>query len=667
MEPGPGSGPDGPARVIALGDRTVRIGRGAGNDVVVDDLLVSVRHAELRPGGPGRGGGSAGYEIVDLQSDGGTYLNGTPVHRAAVRDGDVIGIGHAMFVVAGAALDEFDDTGDVWLEVEGLVVTAADDGHRLLDDVSFPVPERCLVGVIGPSGAGKSTLLSALTGQLAAAEGRVLYDGRDLHREYAELRHRIGVVPQQDILHVHLRMRRALRFAARLRFPRDTTAAERDARVDEVIGALGIAGREEQRILTLSGGQRKRVSVALELLTKPSLLLLDEPTSGLDPGMDRAMMTLLADLAHEGRTVIVVTHSVLNLSACDRLLVLAPGGRVAYYGPPEETLRFLGFDSWPEAFDAFAQDTDRDWPAQYRGSAMHRHYVTAGRGRGPGAAPAPPARRLTLRRWAGQVRTLTARYTAAIASDRMFLAIMVVLPVVLGAMARALAGGALDHEHTVNTVLILCVGAVLTGTANSVRELVKERPIYRRERAVGLPRSAYLTSKVLVLGVISVVQALVLTAVALAGVTVDPQGYGGVWGQVHLELLIVSAALAFTAMMGGLVVSALVGREEVTMPLLVLIAIVQVIFCGALLPLDAIPGLNVVSWFVPARWALGAMAGTLHLQQTMSGRFAGDPLFASGLGSWLMDLGVLAGLSVVAGGAVYWLLRRQEPAVMRRR
>src|SRR5699024_1982393 len=404
-----------------------------------------------------------------------------------------------------------------------------------------------------------------------------------------------------DILHVHLRLRRALRFAARLRFPRDTTGTERDGRVDEVLDALGISGREHQRIITLSGGQRKRVSVALELLTKPSLLLLDEPTSGLDPGMDRAMMRLLAELAHEGRTVICVTHSVLNLTTCDRLLVLAPGGTVAYYGPPQDTLEFLGFDSWAEAFDAFAYDDNRDWSAQFRGSQLHRDYVADGAGDAGSRSATAGVPRLTLRRWFGQVGTLVARYLAAIASDRMFLAIMVVLPAVLGAMARALAGGALDQHHTTNTVLILCVGAVLTGTANSVRELVKERPIYRRERAVGLPRSAYLTSKVLVLGVISVLQALVLTGVAIAGVDVDPEGYGGVWGQVHLELLIVSAALAFTAMMGGLVVSALVGREEVTMPLLVLIAIIQVIFCGALLPLHSIPGLAELSWFVPAR------------------------------------------------------------------
>src|SRR5699024_10976139 len=213
MGTGSGDGPPDPERIIVLGEDRVRIGRGGGNDVVVDDLTVSHRHAELRLR---RGAGDPGpvYEVVDLHSDGGTFLNGRPVERAVVRDGDVIGVGYAMFVLDGSALEEFDETDGVWLEVEDLVVTAADDGHRLLDSVSFPVPERCLVGVIGPSGAGKSTLLHALTGQREADSGRVLYDGRNLHREYAELRQRIGVVPQQDILHVHLPLRRALRFAA---------------------------------------------------------------------------------------------------------------------------------------------------------------------------------------------------------------------------------------------------------------------------------------------------------------------------------------------------------------------------------------------------------------------------------------------------------------------
>lgn len=220
--------------------------------------------------------------------------------------------------------------------MQGLTVVVDRGRKTLLDQVSFPVGAKCLLAVVGPSGAGKSTLLGALTGLRPADRGTVLYDGRDLYRDYAELRSRIGLVPQDDILHSQLTVRRALTYAAELRFPQDTAKAERQARVDEVIGELGLEQRADLPIHSLSGGQRKRVSVALELLTKPSLLFLDEPTSGLDPGMDRSVMNMLRDLADDGRTVIVVTHSVLNLEGCDRLLVLAPGGRIAYFGAPGE-------------------------------------------------------------------------------------------------------------------------------------------------------------------------------------------------------------------------------------------------------------------------------------------------------------------------------------------
>ncbi|MFE1500477.1 ATP-binding cassette domain-containing protein, partial [Streptomyces albidoflavus] len=407
--------------------------------------------------------------------------------------------------------------------------------------------------------------------------GTVLYDGRDLYRDYAELRQRIGLVPQDDILHLQLTVRRALGYAAELRFPEDTVPAERRARVDEVIRELGLVERAKQPIHSLSGGQRKRVSVALELLTKPSLLFLDEPTSGLDPGMDRSVMHMLRGLADDGRTVVVVTHSVLSLDVCDRLLVLAPGGRVAYYGPPGDALGFFGFAQWPEAFEAFENDRDRDWAGQYRSSRFHRRYIedstarpdvpvpVAGDGirKGGGAPPSEPAPPPKAQSWGSQLRTLVRRYAAALAADRTFLAIMIALPFVMGAMARALSEGSLNPESTLNVLLILCVGGVLTGAANAVRELVKERTIYRRERAVGLSRSAYLASKVVVLGLITVVQAVVLTLVALIGVPLNVPGGKGVLLPPLVEITLAVALLSFTAMMLGLLVSALVRKEVV--------------------------------------------------------------------------------------------------------
>ncbi|MFD8724564.1 FHA domain-containing protein [Streptomyces sp. NPDC059629] len=651
-----------PSSVRRLQARTVRIGRAADNDVVVDDLVVSRHHAELRAHPDGS------YEIVDLDSHNGTFLNGRTVTRAPVGPRDVVGIGHSAFCLVDGQLQEYVDTGEVSLDVQDLTVTAGRDRRILLDHVAFPVGEKCLLAVVGPSGAGKSTLLGALTGQRPAEHGTVLYDGRDLYRDYAELRQRIGLVPQDDILHVQLTVRSALTYAAELRFPEDTAKAERRERVEEVIRELGLEQRAEQRVHSLSGGQRKRVSVALELLTKPSLLFLDEPTSGLDPGMDRSVMNMLRGLADDGRTVIVVTHSVLSLDVCDRLLVLAPGGRTAYFGPPGEALAFFGFDEWPEAFEAFERDTDRDWAGEYRASSYHRKYIVNASAQpvlprsGP-VAPAPPPR---PRSWGAQFSTLVRRYTAALAADRTFLAIMIALPFVMGAMARAVAGSRLTLDTATNVLLILCVGGVLIGAANAVRELVKERTVYQRERAVGLPRSAYVMSKVVVLGTITVLQAVVLTQVGLAGVALDAPGGKGVLMPPLLEITVAVAVLSFTAMMLGLLISALVRKEEVTMPLLVLLTIVQVVFCGTVLKVNGVPGIEQIAWLVPARWALAAMAGTVDLHRIVPGTLTADPLFRHSASVWLRNMVMLVVLALVFGLVLSRLLRRHEPAVMRK-
>jgi ABC transport system ATP-binding/permease protein len=347
---------------------TVRIGRGPDNDIVLGDLRSSRNHAELRatPGG--------GFEVVDLGSRNGTFHNGRQVTRAPLRPGDMVSIGRHEFIFDGQTLHEFEDTGPVSLIADDLTVTVKN--QQLIDDISFALPEGSLLAVIGPSGCGKSTLLRAVTGLRPASQGKVHYDGRDLYTDYAELRYRIGLVPQDDVLHRQLTVRRALRFAASLRFADDVPRKERNARVEEVIDTLNLTERAKQRIDTLSGGQRKRVSVALELLTEPSLLFLDEPTSGLDPALDKEVMEELRELADRGRTVITVTHNVLHLDMCDRVLVMCAGGRMGYFGPPDELLKFFKAEDYAEVFSKITHNADT-WASRYRGSELYAHYVTS--------------------------------------------------------------------------------------------------------------------------------------------------------------------------------------------------------------------------------------------------------------------------------------------------
>ncbi|GLF98720.1 FHA domain-containing protein [Streptomyces yaizuensis] len=658
------------------GGRVMRIGRALENELVVADLQVSRHHAEFTATPDG------GFRIRDLGSHNGTYVNGQPIARSTtvgIGAGDVVGVGHSAFRIVGDRLAECVDTGEVTFSARHLTVTV-DGGAQILRDVSFGIPEKSLIGLIGPSGSGKSTLLKALTGYRPANEGDVLYDNRSLYRHFAELRHRIGLVPQDDILHKELTVRTALRYAAKLRFPGDTGDDEREARIGEVLGELKLDSHQDKRISSLSGGQRKRVSVALELLTRPSLIFLDEPTSGLDPGMDRDVMQLLRALADDGRTVLVVTHSVAELQLCDKLLVMAPGGTVAYFGPPEEALNFFGYTTWADVFSAFENYRDYDWAGRWRGSQHYQMYAADIDAVAAQPVPAPVDRRIRApgpQSWGTQLWTLMRRYTAVLASDRGFLALMLLLPAVLGLVSVVIpAESGLvapdDGESPFNgqagtIMLILAVGMCFSGAANSVRELIKERVIYERERATGLSRSAYLMSKVIVLGLITAVQGLILCGIGLAPRELPADG---LLMPPALELCLVIIALGLTSMMVGLVISSLVRTAEKTMPLLVMFAIVQVVFTGVLFKVYGSPGLEQVSWLMPSRWAVAGTGTTLDLGRVMPPWDQDrpddlDPLWEHSAGQWGLNVTVLLALGVLCGVAVARLLRRHEPEVMR--
>ena len=640
----------------------LRIGRAPDNDLVLDDLLVSRYHAELRRKPDG------GYEITDLGSQNGTFVSGRRITAHPLTDSDTVGIGHSTFRLTSDGLEQFVDGGEVTVAAQELLTTVA-GGKVLLDRVSFAMPQKCLVGVIGPSGAGKSTLLGAMTGLRPADTGTVLYDNRDLYRDYAELRHRIGLVPQENILHTQLTARRALRYSAELRFPADTTAAERNARVTEVLEELGLARHADTRADRLSGGQLKRMNVAQELLTRPSLLFLDEPTSGLDPGLDKSVMLQLRDLAHDGRSIVVVTHSVLNLLACDRLLILAPGGRTAFYGPPAEALGYFGLADWADVFQAFDLYPDRDWAGEFVSSLAYARYAAAQRQTNrvqpdetQPALAAPAQRRRGLRQYA----TLTRRYARVIAADRGYVLFMGLLPLVLGLLIRfvpamqGLAGpnGNMSAQELLQ-ILVTCT--CLAGTASSVRELVKERPIYIRELAAGLSPGAYLLSKVTLLGAISVVQSCVITILGLAGRQLPAHG-ALLKSLPLLELLIAVAVLAVASMCLGLLVSAFVSTSEKAMPFLVMLTMFQVILSGGVLPFNGMAGLSQLSWIAPARWGFAAGASTVNLNAIglLPGTDA-DPLWTTSSAAWLRDVGITACWAVVYLLITWIQLRRLGP------
>ncbi len=528
------------------------------------------------------------------------------------------------------------------------------EGTRLLREISLELAPGTLTAVIGPSGAGKSTLLRALTGERPCTTGRVVWDGHDLDSERELARFRIGVVPQEELLHPQLTVAAELAYAAALRMPPGTSRAARSARVGDVLARLGLDGQRDQRISSLSGGQRKRLAIATELLTAPELLFLDEPTTGLDPGFDRSVMEQLRDLAHDGCTVVAVTHSVIGLEACDQVVVLARGGRLAHVGPPETLLGHFGCLDYPELFDLLESGDITPAPGT----------VERPRLKPPGGLLAPDRPGAVA-----QLLTLLRRTTAVTFADRLTVAMLVLMPLLLGALSRivpgetglslatARANGATPMnlgDETGQRLTLLLVAACLMGAAMTVREIVKERALLRREYAVGLSPGAWVLAKAAVLGVLCFLQGLAVTWLALAGLPGADRG--GVHGWGMREIAVVVGLLALASAWLGLLVSALVRSVEQTMPALVALVMGQLVLSGALVQVAGRPGLEQIAWLAPARWAQAANAVSVHLERARHGVRGAvpDPLAAYSTGRWAQDL---LWLAVVAAAALLLTLR----------
>ncbi|WP_322750693.1 MULTISPECIES: ATP-binding cassette domain-containing protein [unclassified Frankia] len=644
--------------VHQLFDGTTSIGRSADNDITVADLLVSRRHAELHVG-------DAGIEIVDVGSANGTFLNGRRVTQESLKESDVVAVGHHLFQLRGNTLVEAVDKGDATFEAQGLSVSVG--GKQLLHDVSFRLPARSLLAVIGPSGAGKSTLLGAITGFRPADTGCVRYAGRDVYAEYDELRRRIGYVPQEDLLHSALTVRKALEYGAELRFPPDVSADERRTRIDEVLAELGLTAHANTQVSRLSGGQRKRTSVAMELLTRPSLLYLDEPTSGLDAGLDKSVMMSLRKLADGGRTVAVVTHSVAHLDSCDYVMVLAPGGHVAYFGPPRGALPYFGKPDFSDVFLELEASSGADAGARFRASNLYvATSVTAP------SARAAPAELAGLRQQSvfAQLSTLFRRALSVTTSDRSYLRLIIAFPVLLGLVPRGVRArhdlGVVPGQSNLDAptvLLVLVVCACLMGTANAVHEIVKERAIYRREQTIGLSTTAYLSSKIVILALITGVQSVILTLIALLG---RAPAHGAVIDSPWPEVLLAVAVAALGSAMLGLVISAVVDKAEKAMPLLVLITMTQLVLCGGMVPVVGRPGLEQASWLAPARWGFAALASTTDLNVVSRNVVDGDSRWNHAAATYAGNL--MFGLVVAAGAVVLcaYILRRTETRLLRR-
>ncbi|OBK44185.1 ATP-binding cassette domain-containing protein [Mycobacterium sp. 1081908.1] len=629
------------------------IGRSLDNDIVVHDVLASRHHAFLTAT-------PVGTQIRDAHSINGTFVNGIRVGSAVLTEGDVVTIGNVDLVFSGGMLVRRNEVAARSGGLEVREVNFAVEGKNLLERVSVTARPGTLTAIIGGSGAGKTTLSRLIAGYATPTSGSVTFEGHDIHTEYASLRTRIGMVPQDDVVHRQLTVNQALGYAAELRLPPDTSKADRQQVVAQVLDELGLTKHADTRVDKLSGGQRKRASVALELLTGPSLLILDEPTSGLDPALDLQVMTMLRQLADAGRVVLVVTHSLTYLDVCDQVLLMAPGGKTAFLGAPGQIGGAMGTTNWAQIFAKVGADPDE----------ANRRFLarTEGWHKPPPPVESAPADLGTQARTSvrHQFSTIARRQVRLVVSDRAYFTFLALLPFVMGALSLTVPGntgfgvapptsGTPDESAQILT--LLSIAAVFMGTALTIRDLIGERAILRREQAVGLSTGAYLGAKLTVFCAFAVAQAAIATGIVLLGKGA-PTRPPVLLGNPSLELFVTVAATCVASAVLGLVLSALARSNEQVMPLLVVSLMLQLVLGGGMVPVTGRILLDQLSWLVPSRWGYAASASTVDLRALVPGSLLPqDGHWSHTRGAWLLDMGMLVALSVVYSAIVRWRIR----------
>ena len=627
-------------------DRPVVVLGRAGADIELASPTVSTRHASIERVG-------SGHAIRDLGATNGTFVDRARVTHQTLTKGAVVRIGPYELAYDGASLSLRGEPGALRMDGMGLSQRVR-GGRFILRDASISIAPRELVALVGGSGAGKSTLMKALAGYTSASHGRVLVNGDDFYDHLDAYRMLLGYVPQDDTLHKELTVDRALRYAARLRLPADTSRSEITQRIARVLEDVDMSPHRKKRIDQLSGGQRKRVSIAAELLADPSLFFLDEPTSGLDPGLEKKMMFTLRRLADAGRTIVLVTHATANITQCDHVAFMAEG-RIVYFGPPTEALSFFGVESgdfadiyakldgsadpsdpsaWAVAesdlageLRAYAHARPREgapslaelWEMRYRASPYAARVQ-----RRLAEVPPPPsfwsgARRPRRRAISAprQLFVLSRRYVSLLLGDHKNLFILLAqAPIIaylmtLAARSDALVGPRANSFDAKTVLFMLSTVAVWFGIINAAREIAKESAVYRRERLAGLSVGAYVLSKVFVLALLVAAQSAVTVAVLSTEVRLP---VNGIVMEGPMELFVTTALTSLAGLSLGLVISAWARTPDRAISFVPIALIPQILFSGVLFPFGGgVSTTRVLSWGTVSRWAMDAYGSTINL------------------------------------------------------
>lgn len=554
-----------------------------------------------------------GFFIRDHSPGAGLLVNGTPCRLSPLQIGDEVVVGPFRLIFDGHSVIRSSSVGAT-LETTDLSKNVED--KTILQPTNLSVLPGEMIAIIGGSGTGKSTLLRLLAGADLPEAGLITLGGDPLAVRSSE----IGYVPQDEIVHGKLTVLEALTYAARLRLPQDTTEKQLSEAVWTILEELSLEDHLETRVEHLSGGQRKRVGLASELVHRPSVLLLDEPTSGLDPALERRTMELFRRLAQGERSVIVVTHATASLEMADKVLVLGRGGYTTYFGHPQGAREFFGVGSFDEIFGSLHDHGPEVWNEKFRGSEDHRRQEVGARLASQGHEETPPKvnRRLNP---LTELALLTGRYARVFARDSRNLLLLGLQAPFLGLLATVIGDFSPDKGPTevANSVFILVTISIWLGAITAAREISKERAQLARELAVGVRASSYLLSKLLLLG--GVASTLVLT-MGLTATIIDPlDSAAGLpsKGEMTASLLACLVLVGIASVTLGLAVSAFAKNQAQANSLLPLVLIPQLLFGGALKGLkDASLPLQILSDLTISRWGFAGSGTAIDMSQRIA-------------------------------------------------
>lgn len=578
------------------GRREITIGRDASCSIVLPHISVSKCHARI-VNENGR------YYIIDNSSTNGVIINNKPLAgKQILHEKDVIVITNSKLIFTSSAIHYCCYKSGITVDTENVVITRGKGRKRFItgNNVSLNIKPGELVAIIGGSGAGKSTILNCMCGYLKPAKGEVFINGTELYKNFDSLKQVIGYVPQSDIVYDNLTLHDMLSYTAKLRLPKDASENERESVIERAISLVELTEKKNSYIKALSGGQRKRASIAVELLSDPNLLFLDEPASGLDPGTERNLMCSLRSMADSGKTVILVTHSTLQLKLCDKIVFMGKGGNLCFFGSYDEALDFFEVS---DVIDVYNMITDHavDWRRRYDETRASTKTVHRSEGD-------EPSKGKTRSRF--QLPVLCARYLKLVINDHQrFLLLLMQAPILTLLISLVADGKQFEQfEMTQSLLFALSCSAFWVGMLNAIQEVCKERNIMKREYMTGLSLTAYIVSKILVLGLMCLVQSLMIVGVFTLTVGLPKEGL-----MMHpfIELLITTFLTAVASSAMGLFVSSLFTNADRAMTVAPILLMPQILFSGLIFKLEGVT--ESISWLAVCRWSMEGYGTTANL------------------------------------------------------